>query len=278
MRKSCLRVKGEGDTRIPWYSPETVEMEFSYRQLERTLTGYLRIAPDREATFRSRIKQLQRLEFPSGVNVGRGAKMIYTGEHLFKLATAFELIAAGHPAQAATLIVERHWISFAGAYALAAMEDRRWSGRDKVGIFIRIRINAMHEIQFGEHTEKVRSSQVTIEDQEFVSFILSRRGPAGSPGLIYLLLSANDVMSRLFEIASGQSGVRASSQDEEFVAWLPKEDDRNIFIKDYYPDRSNIKLRQRLHRIFGNDEASLTPEGHAEAEAYREDVIVGVPF
>ena len=70
--------------------------------------------------FRARIKQLQRLEFPAGVNVGRGAKMPYTTEHLFKLIIAFELIDKGMTAKPASMLIERHWPRFKAGIAAAA--------------------------------------------------------------------------------------------------------------------------------------------------------------
>jgi len=83
------------------------------------LAAYLNVHPDKIGTFRSRMKQLQRLEFPAGVNIGRGVRMTYTAEHLLQLAVAFEVIGTGLAAKAATDLVSEHWMKFQTAFARA---------------------------------------------------------------------------------------------------------------------------------------------------------------
>lgn len=94
-------------------------MKLSYRQLEAILAAYLNVHPDKVATFRSRMKQLQRLEFPMGVNIGRGVRMTYSAEHLLQLAVAFEVIGTGVPAKAATELVSQYWERFRAAFGRA---------------------------------------------------------------------------------------------------------------------------------------------------------------
>lgn len=94
-------------------------LELTYRQLEVTLAAYLNVHPDKVGTFRSRMKQLQRLEFPVGVNIGRGVRMTYTAEHLLQLAVAFEIIGTGLAAKAATDLVTSYWERFQAAFGRA---------------------------------------------------------------------------------------------------------------------------------------------------------------
>ena len=94
-------------------------MELSYRQLEGILAAYLAVHPDKLSTFRSRMKQLQRLEFPPGVNIGRGVRMTYSAEHLLQLAVAFEVIGAGLAAKVATETVAQYWDRFQAAFGRA---------------------------------------------------------------------------------------------------------------------------------------------------------------
>jgi hypothetical protein len=102
------------------YSGGVVDkLSVTFGRLEALLSTYFRIDPDRAGTFRARIKQLQRLNFPSGVNVGRGARFEYEIEHLIKLTFAFELLAVGIPAKLATDIVEQGWPRIAVAVQLA---------------------------------------------------------------------------------------------------------------------------------------------------------------
>lgn len=94
-------------------------MEMSYRQLEVILAAFLSVHPERLGTFRSRLKQLQRLEFPDGVNIGRGTRMTYGATHLLQLAVAFELIGTGMPAKTATETVNAYWPRFKAAFGRA---------------------------------------------------------------------------------------------------------------------------------------------------------------
>lgn len=93
-------------------------LSVTFGRLEVLLTTYFRIDPDRQGTFRARIKQLQRLNFPTGVNVGRGARFEYEIEHVIKLIFAFELLAVGVPAKLATDIVENGWDRISAAIQL----------------------------------------------------------------------------------------------------------------------------------------------------------------
>ncbi|UUL82224.1 hypothetical protein [Sphingomonas qomolangmaensis] len=85
------------------------DLKLSFSRLEAVLITYFRIDPERAGTFRARIKQLQRLNFPSGVNVGRGTKFDYELTHCLKLILSFELMARGLPAKFVTDMIEASW-------------------------------------------------------------------------------------------------------------------------------------------------------------------------
>ena len=91
--------------------------------LERALLTTLRVDPDKTETFRARLKQLQRLGFPPGVNVGRGTKMSYGTEHLVQLMFAFELISTGIPAKTATEMVLQGWGRIRSACRVIGQND-----------------------------------------------------------------------------------------------------------------------------------------------------------
>jgi hypothetical protein len=238
-------------------------VELTYKQLETTLAAHLQINPDRIPTFRSRIKQLQRLEFPSGVNVGRGAKMVYTGEHLFKLVTAFELLGVGLPAQSVTELTERHWTEFSGAYALARLN--RLSGKFKRKIYAQLILRSMHEIQFGKYDDPV-ASKVLVQDHEFLAWNLEAETTRGVFCHPYLLVS--EILERVTKMAEEIAGVRAVTADCEVLKWLPNGEAKSLMFKGPYPDRSNLPVRQNLQAKFGNDPDSLTPDGVEEADAF----------
>lgn len=81
----------------------------SYAQLENTLAEHFRVAPGRRKKFRMRVKQLQRLHWPRGVNNGRQSRMSYTAQHVLELAFVFELIELGLPPDRAISQVTIWW-------------------------------------------------------------------------------------------------------------------------------------------------------------------------
>ena len=95
------------------------DFSLSFGRLEAVLSTYFRIDPERSGTFRARLKQLQRLNFPSGVNVGRGVKFEYGLDHTLKLIVALELLALGLPAKFVSDIVEASWLRFAIGFQLS---------------------------------------------------------------------------------------------------------------------------------------------------------------
>lgn len=240
-------------------------MQLSYGQLEMTIAQHLRIQPDRIPTLKSRIKQLQRLEFPPGVNVGRGAKMTYTGEHLFQMVTVFELLNFGLPAKTACELTTRHWEEFAGGYALSVLQGRRPTAHENVeDVFAVLHIHSMHEIQFSQHGHLVEPSGLRIYDLtalqgEFRDYDFKSE-------YARWILSQSAIQRRVMEIAAKLAGVSSANLfDEEFHGWLPDGAHPEYSFHTYYPDRSNIEMREHLNSYHGNDSAILTDEGKEEA-------------
>lgn len=251
-------------------------MEMTYKQLEKALISYFKIKPDREGTFRSRIKQLQRLEFPSGVNVGRGTKMTYTGEHLFKLTVAFELLSSGLPALAATQLVELHWPAFQGAFRLAAIQKRFGRRGPEIPLFLKIDVQTMSDIRIARSWEWPRPTDVQICDPQILMAYFEIGKAEGKP--LRTTLAASDLFTRLLKVANEQAGIMISEYNNAFVEWLPQGAASYVSMKSPYPDRSNIEMRRRLHRTYDNDPESLSPDAEEEAKAFMEDLSDDIPF
>jgi hypothetical protein len=252
-------------------------VELTYGQVETTLAAHLQIQPDRMGTFRSRIKQLQRLQFPPGVNVGRGSKMGYSGEHLFMLVTAFELIGIGLPAQTACHLVTRHWPHFAGGYALAALQARHTTKDKEDQVLALLWIKSMHEIQFGRPGVS-EPSRIEIRDETAARSEL--RPYKFNRSFSRIVLSLGALLKDVLTCAYERAGALPSGEfDHEFHGWLPKGDDVGFHFETRYPDRSNLKMRVKMHRLHGKDPDSLTPDGAEEAREFLErDFSEGVPF
>lgn len=247
-------------------------MELSYKQVEKILMSYFRILPDRDGTFRSRIKQLQRMEFPQGVNVGRGTKMLYGGEHLFKLVSAFELIGAGLPAQAATTFVDRHWWAFSGALALSALQNHWGFDEEPIEVYLAIIIEAMHDIQFKKSAWPPPSiNDVRIVDYGYILTSISGSGSKDRSFQSYL--SVTQMLNKVIEIGTTQAGAVMSQYDDELMSWLPKGKSFKVHFLKRYPDLTNIEMRQQLHHLYGTDPDSLTEVGQQQAERFRENLV-----
>ncbi len=253
-------------------------MKLTYGQLELTLASHLQIHPDKVPTLRSRIKQLQRLQFPPGVNVGRGSKMEYTGEHLFMLVTVFELIGFGLPAQTACNLVKDHWSHFAAGYSLAALQERR-STKDKPDQVLAILwMQSLHEIQFSAGWGDVLPSSLKVCDETAAKREL--RPYDFDHHYTRLFLSLGKLLARVVKIAKEQAGVKdASIYDDDFHPWLPQGDMSGIDFAEYYPDRSNLAIRKRLQQMYGTDPDAMTPDGMEEANQFlANDYSNGAPF
>ena len=70
-------------------------MELTFNQVEAVFAARFDIPADRAVAFRGRLQHLQRLNFPTGVNTGRGTKAVYGWTQLIQLMVALDLIDLG---------------------------------------------------------------------------------------------------------------------------------------------------------------------------------------
>lgn len=117
------------------------DFALSFGRLEAVLSAYFRIDPERSGTFRARIKQLQRLNFPSGVNVGRGVKFEYELDHCLKLVVALEFMALGLPAKFVSDIIEAGWRRLAIGFQVSPIAWLEAEGSDE--IFARLKMDLL---------------------------------------------------------------------------------------------------------------------------------------
>jgi hypothetical protein len=80
---------------------------YSFGDIEKALATVHHIAPNKRSAFANRLKHLQRLGFPPGINTGRGRAADYQAEHVVLLALALELLSFGYtPERAAAAILD----------------------------------------------------------------------------------------------------------------------------------------------------------------------------
>ncbi|MGB3791285.1 MAG: hypothetical protein WA978_00970 [Sphingopyxis granuli] len=168
----------------------------SFATLEATLAVHFGIRPDDYGKFRARIKQLQRLGFPPGVNVGRGTKFEYSIENFLQLAVAFELMNCGLTGKLVTDIVVEHWPKIASGIWMAHERDPNgnWSAdglpcvyldlevrglQNSDGKFSRIRIEDDFSRRERDNPFRAQRSMVSIDLVSFTSDVLQNLSTVG---------------------------------------------------------------------------------------------------
>lgn len=190
-------------------------MILTYGQIEATIVGHLRIHPDRVGTLRARIKQLQKLQFPIGVNVGRGTKMQYSGEHLFQLVTAFELINLGLPAFTATTIATENWDVFAAAYAYAIkLRNSSLSTSKMPFIYTRITHVALGALLSEQDADDSGDRHRNHGHVEAIARLLRSPPTAG-----HILLCTSQIAESTLGAARRVGRVPNAFKDDEFEGW-----------------------------------------------------------
>ncbi len=192
-------------------------VQLSYRQLEATLAAYLGVHPDRMGTFRSRLKQLQRLEFPPGVNIGRGVRMTYSATHLLQLAVAFELVGTGLAAKTATDLAMTHWPKFEAAFGRAY--SKAGSGGNHP-TFVRIPARPPVEPLKGWRDD------ATVEDEES---LLSQWTKSDMRAAV-ILIEASKLLERINRLAEDVAQERYASGSPEYRIWSEqRKKDQELF-------------------------------------------------
>lgn len=215
-------------------------MQLTYAALEQTLMGHFRIHPDMQGTFRSRMKQLKRLEFPPSVNVGQGTKAEYTATHLFQFITAFELIGSNIPAERATKLTLCYWPQFATAYSLAVQSIRRWR---KQRIFLWIIARSLYGMQTDPFPAKLPLSdcpdgaRVAVgDDGGFADQLLARNQRRQAH--CYTFLPISDLVTQALKALEERGGYPRARLDAEFMDWLPEKSDEMkpwLFVESFDP-------------------------------------------
>lgn len=83
-------------------------MEFGFATVDAILSRINMIRADAGTAFAARLKHLQRLGFPEGVNTGRGHAAVYNIGHLCDLNSALQLIQLGYLPERAIVSVRKN--------------------------------------------------------------------------------------------------------------------------------------------------------------------------
>jgi hypothetical protein len=140
------------------------EQDLSYKEylmllgdVEKLLRDGLEIDEENRSTFKSRIKHLQRMQFPPGTNTGKGKKFDYGWPQIIQYIVVFDLLDQGmSPEIATSLVVESESKIERGAITFARMLSSSDSAHEMVsnmkslegqGMFLRCVANGLGSLK-----------------------------------------------------------------------------------------------------------------------------------
>ncbi|AEG50775.1 hypothetical protein Sphch_3160 [Sphingobium chlorophenolicum L-1] len=149
--------------------------------------------------------------------------MTYSGEHLFKLATAFELIGLGQPALTASTLVESNWPSIAAGYGIAVRNEFHEWPHDKkssnILIYLRITLNTLSPL-LSNSEDGAESGHVSVEYRR--NLIEYLEDDPEREGNSFLLLCASHIMRGVLH-ACKDARVKDPFDDPEFAEWYKRD-------------------------------------------------------
>jgi hypothetical protein len=86
--------------------------ELGFGQLEACLAHIQQVADEKRYTFQSRLKQWQKMGFPAGTKVGKGAKVKYTFQHLCQIVIMMQMMRLGLTPERSIHMVNSGWPRF----------------------------------------------------------------------------------------------------------------------------------------------------------------------
>ncbi len=138
----------------------------SFADLEMLLITSMQIDQERRATFVSRLKQWQKMNFPEMERVGKGSRAVYSLEHVFQLQTLIRLLELGLSPERGIGLIKRHWPGLRLGY-VAAFGAITENPREKIFAFFYA--DALGEIIRTEHD---RPSYMTVYEGELIGAAL----------------------------------------------------------------------------------------------------------
>jgi hypothetical protein len=164
-------------------------LAYGFADVEAALAEMHLIADDRRSAFSNRLKHLQRLGFPPGVNTGRGRAATYYAEHAFLLGVALQLNELSISPERAIKVIELSFEGLAGG-ALAAINNGE-------PILCEVPTTAFGDLVHGHQDGDY--SGITPIDAEYASKRLELMLELGGP-VRWSLFSLSGLIHRLSDI------------------------------------------------------------------------------
>ncbi len=142
-------------------------------------------------------------------------------------------------------------------------------------IYLALSLATFRDIQFEQADKDTVAAKVGICDLSGLRILLA--GMRWSKSYTYMVIGISEALRVILAAAKDNAGVNTSIFEREFHDWLPQ-DAHGIHLRSYYPDRSNIRVRKELHRLWDNDPEALTDDGAEEARKFVENDYSWIPF
>lgn len=217
MAAGRIRSGFEGDSSVS---------ELTFGQLEACASHIARVAEEKRYTFQSRLKQWQKMGFPSGTKVGRGTKVKYTLTHLLQIVLMMQLLRMGLTPERSIKMVNKGWPQFRQGLVEAIDHIAE---EEPVIMYAVVTVNALGELEgWAKTVEETVSVYITNDaeltalyygineadedDEAAVKAEEEKRGYSSDAWVEWLRMVLSDalvielnvvVMSSMFSIAQG---------------------------------------------------------------------------
>jgi hypothetical protein len=191
-------------------------MGFGLAIVEGALAELHFIRPEKRVAFKARLKHLQRLGFPPGVNTGTGRAANYQGQHLFLLGLAFELLQLGLTPERVIKVIGENLVPIATAGRMVVYLLGKHEEEDPRPIFLYCDPSALNSLTADEG-----------EDDASASFFYGGIGvmcdylrDMGSKQPRLSLINTTALIGQMYIVLHQHSADDAETFKSELVTWL----------------------------------------------------------
>ena len=127
------------------------EGTLSFSELEAVVAKSCSISYQKRDTFRSRLKQWQKMGFPRIAPVGRGSKQKYALKHVFQLTTLLRLLDCGLTPEPAISVLAMNWLDVQDGIQTAIYRRLNSTiGITPEGVYALVEMNALGHLRWDE--------------------------------------------------------------------------------------------------------------------------------
>lgn len=173
------------------------------------------IRDDKRVAFRARLKHLQRLGFPPGVNTGTGKRAEYHGQQIFLLGLALEMLQLGLTPERATHVIQRNYTPICACARLALFGLNK-DGAEAPSMFVRFDPAALDALGASNGHDEAD----TTFWYEGVGTLADMLRKGGTLWPRVALINLSSLISHVFTLIHEFSSASADAFENELTTWL----------------------------------------------------------